>query len=195
VSSQQIAFGYNGDYAMSHFLRTEHSTSTNGNKMDFLVWNTGAGSTTTAANLNVLSLQGITAASHGSFHTHPFGEPDAEVEVSDGLSTGGGTIQRRQLLLPSSRRFKTDISGLSERDEERALEEVGGLKHASYRYKASPVRHIGLVYEDAPDSIKDGDNSISTSERLVNAEMALKAAIKRLEALQKRYAELKRKTR
>jgi len=72
-----------------------------------LVWNPGAGSTTTLADLNVLSLQGIANASGGSFHVNPMGEPDAEVEVSNGASTGGGTIQYGKWVAPSSRRFKT----------------------------------------------------------------------------------------
>jgi hypothetical protein len=202
VTSDQITFGYNGDYSMRHLLRTEHSTSTDGNRMDFLVWNTGAVSTTTVASLNILSLQGMKAASNGSFHVQPIGEPDAEVEVSNGLATGGGTMQRLQVVAPSSRRFKTDIKDLSDKDEDRALEDVAGLNHASYRYKsrrkdgllvedsAQPL-HTGLIYEEAPESIRDGDDALSTTERLVNVEMALKASMRRLEELQKRYDKLK----
>lgn len=202
VTSNQIAFGYNGDYSMRHLLRTEHSTSTDGNKLDFLVWNPGAGSTTTLASLNVLSLQGIASASGGSFHVQPVGEPDAEVEVSNGLSTGGGTMQRLQVVAPSSRRFKTDIKDLSEKDEDRALEDIAGLKHARFRYKSrqkdgrlteDPAQtfHTGLIYEEAPESIREGREALSTSERLVNVELALKAEMRKLEELQKRYEKLK----
>lgn len=206
VTSNQIAFGYNGDYAMRHLLRTEHSTSTDGNKMDFLVWNTGAGSTTAVAGLNVLSLQGIATASGGSFHVQPVGEPDAEVEVSNGLSTGGGTMQRLQVVSPSSRRFKTDIKDLNEKDEDQALSEIAALKHATFRYKtrrqdgslladaAQPLR-TGLIYEEAPESIRDGAEALSTTERLVNVELALKAAMRRLEELQARYERLKARSK
>lgn len=202
VTSAQIAFGYNGDSSMRHFMRTEHSTSTDGNKMDFLVWNTGAGSTATLAGLNVLSLQGIKTASGGSFHVQPVGEPDAEVEVSNGLTTGGGTMQRLDLVSPSSRLFKTDIKDLSEKAEDRALADVAGLKHAWFRYKsrqkdgrlfedpAQPLR-TGLIYEEAPESIREGNEALSTSERLVNVELALKASMRRLEELQTRYEKLK----
>lgn len=202
VTSNQIAFGYNGDYSMRHLLRTEHSTAAHTNKMDFLVWNTGTGSTATVANLSILSLQGIATASGGSFHVQPVGEPDAEVEVSNGLTTGGGTMQRLQVVSPSSRRFKMDLKDLNEREEERALEEVAGLKHVRFRYKSrrkdgrlseSPTQPIrtGLIYEEAPESIRDGDDALSTTERLVNVEMALKASMRRLEELQKRYEQLK----
>lgn len=202
VTSNQIALGYNGDYSMRHLMRTEHSTAAHGNKLDFLVWNTGAGSTTTVASLNALSLQGITTASGGSFHVQPVGEPDAEVEVSNGLSTGGGTMQRLQVVTPSSRRFKTDIKDLRAKDEDQALSEIAGLKHAKFRYLSrakdgrlseDPTQplHAGLIYEDAPESIRDGKDALSTTERLVNVEMALKASMRRLEELQKRYDELK----
>lgn len=201
-ASTQIAFGYNGDYAMSHLLRTRHSTSTDGNRMDFLVWNPGAGSTTTAADLGVLSIQGIATASGGSFHAHPVGEPDAEVEVSDGITTGGGTLQRLDVVTPSSRRFKTNIKDLNDKAEDRALEEVAGLRHARFRYKArgrdgrlvaNPARPLrtGLIYEEAPKSIRDGKAALSTTERLVNVEMALRASMRRLEELQARYERLK----
>ncbi|OGS38608.1 MAG: hypothetical protein A2506_11930 [Elusimicrobia bacterium RIFOXYD12_FULL_66_9] len=196
VTSAQIAFAYNGDGSYRHFLRTEHSTSTDGNKMDFLVWNPGAGSTTTLADLNVLSLQGIANASGGSFHVNPMGEPDAEVEVSNGVTTGGGTIQYGDLLAPSSRRFKTDIKDLSEQDEARALADMAALKHVRFRYLADdPTRppHTGLIYEEAPKSLRGAGGTLSTVERLANVEMALKAAMVKLEKLQKRYAELKKR--
>lgn len=206
VTSSQIALAYNGDNSMRHLLRTEHSTATHGNKLDFLVWNTGAASTTTVAGLGVLSLQGIASASGGSFHVQPIGEPDAEVEVSNGLSTGGGTMQRLQVVSPSSRRFKTDIKDLRAKDEDRALADVAALKHARFRYKTrrkdgrlvedpAQTLHTGLIYEEAPDSIREGGEALSTTERLVNVELALKASMRRLEELQARYERLKAKRR
>ncbi|MEQ1920602.1 MAG: tail fiber domain-containing protein, partial [Elusimicrobiota bacterium] len=112
------------------------------------------------------------------------------------------TMQRLQVVSPSSRRFKTDIKDLSAKDEDRALSDVAGLKHANFRYKtrrkdgrlsedpAQPLR-TGLIYEEAPESIRDGDEALSTTERLVNVEMALKAAMRRLEELQARHDKLK----
>lgn len=201
ISSAQLALGYNGNLSYNHILRTEHSTATAGNKMDFLVWNPAAGSTTTPANLNVMSLQGIAAASNGSFHVHPAGEPDVELEVSDGATTGGGTIEYGDLVTPSSRRFKTDITSLGAKDEARALQDVAALRHVRFRYKrlksgrliddlTNPLM-LGLIYEDAPESIRAGAETLSSTERLANVELALKAAMHRLEALQRRYERLK----
>ena len=201
-TSVQVAFGYNGDVAMRHALRTFHSTATAGNELDFLVW-TPALATTTIATQNLLALQAITTASNGSMHVLPSGTPDVELEVSNGLSTGGGTMQRLQVLTPSSKRFKSDINYLKEKDEDRALEETAKLRHIlRFRYRSrakdgslydDPIQQVrlGLIYEDAPDSIRGEGQTLLTNERLANVELALKAAIRKLELLEKRYKALK----
>ena len=195
----QLTFGYNGDYSMRHALRTRHSTSTDGNRMDFLLWSPAAGATTTVASVNVLSLQGISSANEGSFHVMPYGEPDAEVEVSNGSSLGGGTIQRLQVLTPSSRRFKSDIRYLSPRREDTALDDIASMKHARFRYKSRDGKpqplNVGLIYEESPESIRAAEKTLSTVERVADVEMALKSALRQLEALEKRYAELKNRRR
>ena len=201
-TSVEIAFGDNGDVSMRHALRTFHSTATVGNEMDFLVWTPDAGSTTTIATSKLLALQAITTASGGSMHVVPSGTPDVELEVSNGSSTGGGTMQRLQVLTPSSKRFKYDISYLNEKDEDRALEETSALKHVRYRYRSrakdgslydDPIQQVrvGLIYEEAPDSIRGEGQTLLTNERLANIELALKAAIRKLELLDKRYKDLK----
>lgn len=196
-TAAQITFGYNGDYSMRHALRTRHSTATDGNRMDFMLWSPAAGATTTVANINALSLQGISSANDGSFHVMPYGEPDAEVEVSNGSSLGGGTMQRREVLTPSSRRFKSDIRYLDSRNEDAALEDVASLKHARFRYKSRDGRPqpqtVGLIYEEAPQSIQAAEKTLSTVERMAEVELALKAALRKIEALEKRHAELKRR--
>lgn len=195
----QMTFGYNGDYSMRHALRTRHSTSTDGNRMDFLLWSPAAGATTTVATNNVLSLQGITAANEGSFHVMPVGEPDAEVEVSNGSSLGGGTIQRREVLTPSSRRIKSDIRYLDARQEDAALDEISRMEHVRFRYKSLDGRpqplNIGLIYEEAPESVRAAEKTLSSTERMTQVELALKAAVRRIEALEKRRDELRRRRR
>ncbi len=195
----QMTFGYNGDYSMRHALRTRHSTATDGNRMDFLLWSPAVGATTTVANVNVLSLQGISSANDGSFHVMPFGEPDAEVEVSNGSSLGGGTIQRLQVLTPSSRRFKSDIRYLDARQEDAALDAIAGMRHARFRYRSrdglTQPLNVGLIYEEAPETIRAPEKTLSTVERVADLEMALKSALRQLEALEKRHAELKSRRR
>ncbi len=197
----QMAFGYNGDVAMRHAIRTYHSTATAGNSMDFLVWTPDAGSTSTLATADFMSLQAITAASGGSMHVLPVGTADVELEVSNGLTTGGGTMQRLQVLTPSSRRFKSDIKYLNEKAEDAALDETAALKHVRFRYRShakdgslyddprQEVR-VGLIYEDSPESIRGEGQALLDNERLANVELALKAAMRKLEALEKRYQAL-----
>ena len=194
--ARQIEFGYDGEASMRHALRTRHSTATYGNAMDFLVWNPGAGSTTTAANLGVLSIEASTeTAGGGLVHVRPAGHADEELVVSDGTTMGGGTIHRAAAYAPSSRRFKSDIRGLSERDEDRALAEIAALNPVVFRYKSDDARQPlrrGLIYEEAPESIRASGNAVSVDERVVELELALKASIRRLEALRARLAELEK---
>jgi hypothetical protein len=201
-SSVQAAFGYNGDVSLRHAIRTFHSTSTIGNEMDFLVWTPDAGSTTTIATTELLALQASTITSSGSMHILPIGPPDAELVVSNGVTTGGGTMQRLQVLTPSSKRFKSDITYLKGKDEDRALAETAALKHVRFRYRSTakdgslyddpvqPVR-VGLIYEDAPEGIRGQGPVLADNERLANVELALKAAMRKLDALEKRYQALK----
>jgi hypothetical protein len=201
-TSVEAAFGYSGDVSMRHALKTFHRTSTVGNEMDFFVWTPDAGSTGTLATSELLALQASAViASGGSMHVVPVGTAVAELEVSNGLSTGGGTMQRLQVLTPSSKRFKSDITYLKEKDEDRALAETAALTHVRYRYRSrakdgslyddprQQVR-VGLIYEDSPESIRGAGQTLLTNERLANVEMALKAAMRKLEVLEKRYKDL-----
>lgn len=202
-TSVQAAFGYNGDVAMRHAIRTFHSTNTVSNEMDFLVWTPDAGSTTTIATKEFLALQASsTSSSGGSMHVLPVGVGDVELEVSNGLATGGGTMQRLQVLTPSSKRFKSDIRYLKEKDEDRALEQTAALKHVRFRYRSRAMDgslyddpgeqvRVGLIYEEAPDSIRGAGQTLLTNERLANVELALRSAIRKLELLEKRYQKLK----
>jgi hypothetical protein len=170
--------------------------------MDFLVWDPDAGSTTTAAARTVMSLQAIAAASNGSLHVDPVGTADAEVEVSNGLTTGGGTMERLLVVNPSSRRFKYDIRYLKEKDEDRALAETAALHHVRFRYKSRApdgrlyddprqAERVGLIYEDAPRSLQTSGDTLSETERLANVELALQAAMRRVDELEKRYGKLR----
>ncbi|MBI3548637.1 MAG: hypothetical protein HY078_06240 [Elusimicrobia bacterium] len=202
LTSSQLAFGYNGDASMSHAIKTGHDVSYPGNRMDFFVWNPGAGSTTTVANLDVASLQVSTAsASGGSLHIHPAIEiADAEVEVSNGVGMGQGTVIRANSVIGSSLETKSDVNYFNEEAERQALRDVLALKPARFRYKRkdSGGRLIedpkapqisGLILEDSPESIRSG-SAVALTERITNLEMALKQAIKKTASLKKRLREL-----
>lgn len=205
TSSVQVALGFDGGTAAGHAIWTEHDTGTAGNRLDFSLWLPQSGSTATLGNVDALSLQAITAASGGSVHVRPAGTADVELEVSDGASTGGGTIHRAAAGTHSSRALKFDISEFSEKDERKAAEDLASLKHARFRYKRrtraglvddpSLPLHLGLVYEDSPESIRGSGQTLVVDDRLLNSELALKRAMRRLDQLEAEWQKIKEKRR
>jgi len=188
TNKYQMLFGLGMDYR--HAMRSAHADSIPGNGLDFLIWTPDAGGSSDIASMDALSL--VTTSTGASVHVRPFGTPDADLEVSNGSATGGGTVHRALEVTPSSREIKSDISYVSQDDEARAFNEVAGLKHAVFRYKGVKKRgffwntkeskHRGLLYEDAPASIRMAGKALSVNERINNAELALKELQRRLEA-------------
>lgn len=199
VAGAQIVFGLASTDTYRHSIRTRHTFSENRlNSIDFFLWNS-TNSPSTLGSLNVLSIEGIPAASSVSVHVMPAGSPDVELEVSDGITTGGGTIHRAAASTHSSKALKSDISYLSDADIQRAYEDVKALKHARFRYKparpgGAPGRTLrGLIYEDVPESVRGPGETVVFDNRLANLEMALKVVNGKIEALEKKIAEEKRR--
>jgi len=202
TSSVQGTFCFNGSNYLCHALTTQHNSASDlGNRMDFYLWNPNV-ATGTIGNLDVLSLQAMTAiAGQGAVHVMPVGAPNWELEVSNGVCTGCGSVERIAAAAPSTRERKSDIRYLTEKDAAKAYKDVMALKHASFRYKrvlkdgsrvpdpTQPLRE-GLIYEDAPESIQGGAKSIVFDERVANLELALQENIRKLETLQQRLKEL-----
>lgn len=188
TTSYQLTFGYNGTSNLRHALRTLHSTATTSNEIEFLLW-TPSVSTTAIGTLRVLALQ--TTAQGLTVQIDPFGQiADADLEVSNGSTLGGGSMLSGSEAVPSSRAFKTDISPLPEADQAAALQDVLGLKHVEYSYKRpwrwrpEPTRHRGLIFEEAPASVRGPGETIVFDERLTNAELAVKELMRRLDRLE-----------
>lgn len=197
VTSSQIVFAYDSSGTYRHSLRTRATADQNlGNAIDFYLWNS-TGSPTALGDLAVMSLQAVPAASTAaSVHIRPVGDPAYELVVSDGLTTGGGTVMAASVSAHSLRELKSDISYLDEAAERRAYDEVKALRHARFRYKAggpnaSLVR--GLIYEDAPESIRSAPGkSLVVENRIANMELALKASRKRIAVLEGKISELEK---
>lgn len=185
--SLQAAFGYAGSALYRHAIRSRHADSTSGNSLDFLVWTPSVGASE-APSMDALSL--VTTSTGASVHVRPAGSPDVELEVSDGASTGGGAVHRALEAAHSSRELKTDIESLAEAQEDRALEEMRLMRPARFRYKSLPGKRgrqplrRGLIYEEAPESVRGAGGSVILDERVANAELALKALMRRLELAQ-----------
>lgn len=190
VTSAQIVFAYDSSGTYRNSLRTRHVASQDwGNSIDFYLWNS-TGSPTTLGDVAIMSLQSVPRASTAaSVHIYPTtGTPAYELVVSDGLTTGGGTVMAAAVSAHSRRALKSDISYLDEADQRRGYEDVLALRHARFRYKAGGPRAPmirGLIYEDAPASIRsEPGKSIIVESRLVNMELALKTTNRRIAALE-----------
>jgi len=198
ILSSQIVFAYDSSGTYRHSLRTRAVASQNlYNAIDFYLWNS-TGSPTTLGDVGVLSLQAVPRASTAaSVHIYPTaGTPAYELVVSNGLTTGGGTVMAASVAAHSRRALKSDISHLDEAAERRAYEDVLALRHARFRYKAGGPNAAlirGLIYEEAPASIRSAPGeSIIVESRLVNMELALKAARRRIAALETKILDMEK---
>lgn len=193
----QLAFGQDGNTNRRHSIASVHSESTTHNSLDFRIWSPDAG-TTGLATMTVLSLVTIssTAAIEASVHVRPVGDPTHELVVSDGASTGGGTIHVAAQVSPSSRDWKTDIAYLGTVDEAAAYTHERNLKHVRFRYARlkgggyarnprAPIRR-GLIYEDAPAEIRGPGETLSLDQRLLETELAFKELARKLEAAERK---------
>ncbi|MBI5595722.1 MAG: hypothetical protein HY928_06485 [Elusimicrobia bacterium] len=205
VTGAQLAFGFDGTGELRHGVYTQHGSAAGNNKVVFALWSPDS-SSSSLAGVPVLSLEGSAIAAGGLVHVRPYGTADAELEVSNGVTTGGGYILRGEALTPSSARFKKDIQRLTRKDEEQAYKDVAALKPAMFRRKhitkdgvassdpSAPLER-GLIFEETPKSVRGRPGEIFLDERLVNAELALKAAMRRIEELSARLERLKEQGR
>lgn len=197
ASRVQIAFGQDGTTNRRHAISSVHSDSTTHNSIDFLIWSPAAGSATSMATMTVLSLVTIssTAAIEASVHVRPAGDPKHELVVSDGASTGGGSIHLAAQVSPSSRDWKRDIAYLGVADEAAAYANERELKHVSFRYarlkggrfvrdSRAPIRR-GLIFEDSSADVRGPGETLSLDQRLLESELAFKEFARKLEAAEK----------
>ncbi|PCI39449.1 MAG: hypothetical protein COB53_03240 [Elusimicrobia bacterium] len=192
VTSSQFVFALSGTQTFRQSIRSQHDeTQENENAIDFYLWNS-TGSPNTLGNVHVLSIR-ASSTTTGSVHVMPAGAAPFELVVSDGQTIGGGTMQRGEWGIPSSREIKTDIRYLRGNDMRRAYEELKSLKHKIFRYKGgrSPWKR-GLIYEEAPDSIRGPSGTISLDQRLVLMEMAMKEVHERLTAVDRTVTQMER---
>lgn len=196
VLSSQIVFAYDSSGTYRHSIRTRATSSQNlGNAIDFYLW-ASTGYPTTLGSLAAMSLEALPASStSSSVHIRPVGTPVYELVVSNGLTTGGGTVMAASVGTHSRRALKSDIAYLDQTAERRAYEDVLALKHARFRYKNEPRSPLlrGLIYEDAPESIRsERGKSVVFENRLANMEMALKAVNRRIADLEAKIASMER---
>ncbi|MEK7389441.1 MAG: hypothetical protein AAB036_07070 [Elusimicrobiota bacterium] len=201
VSSSQIVFAYDSSGTYRHSLRTRAAGGQNiGNAVEFYLWRS-TGQPSTLGSMNVASLQASQSVSSASVHILPAGDPVYELVVSNGQTTGAGKVMAAAITTHSRRELKSDIAYFSDAEEKQAYDETKDLRHAQFRYKrigprgweADPGAPMarGLIYEDAPDSIRSGvGKSLVVENRLSNLEMALKSANEYIAWLETKISEL-----
>ena len=124
---------------------------------------------------------------------------DVELEVSDNSTTGGGTVHAAIFAAHSEKRLKNNIVYKTPEEEDEALEHIKLLDVANWRYlkteSSTSARlvdnpggaiHTGVIWDDAPPEIKKPDGTISLNDQIAMLQMALKAALRRIETLESR---------
>lgn len=120
-------------------------------------------------------------------HIQPSGNADVELEVSNGASTGGGTVHAATFAAHSSRTLKKDIDPINETDKELLYDDLKSLVPVTFRYKNDPENsdpHKGLVYEDVPDSLKADHQSISLNDQIFMLQAAVQVLIQKVETME-----------
>ncbi|MBI2362826.1 MAG: hypothetical protein HYV15_05530 [Elusimicrobia bacterium] len=192
VTSAQIAFG-DQTGAYRHNIRTRSAGQNEGNGVDFYLW-TATDAPNALGSFDVMSLQVGTAANMGAMQVIP-GTTTANVElvVSSTRQYGGGTIRLGSIGTHGCfAALKSDIRHLDDGEREQGVRDVMTLKPVSFHYGRDSVQRKGLVYEEAPKSVRGPHGTIVLDQRLLNVELALQAARQRVAALEAEIARLEK---
>lgn len=183
ASSTQATFGYAGGTLYRHAIRTQHAATASSNTLTFALWST-ADASSAIGTKQVLTL--LTHSTGTTVHVAPpsnavLSTYTVQLIVSNGTTVGGGTMMAASEGVVSSAILKEAIEPLGPEAQGQAYRDVSGLKHVRFRYKgAKGPKQRGLLYEEAPESIKTPAKALSVDRRLLNAEMAAQELLKRL---------------
>ncbi len=184
-------------------LRTRHTIGPRGvNAMDF-VFSTNRGRSWNWRDSGILTVASSNRSAC-SVQVRPVGFPEFELEVSSGDgAVGGGIIRYRHAGEHSDSSSAKRIENLDKAAATRAYADVRGLRHAAFRYKqttrkgyvadqAMPLTQ-GLIYEDAPESIRGPDNTLIVDERVMNLELALQAINQKIDEAEAKIAQAEKR--
>lgn len=182
--SYQATLGYAGGTLYRHPVKSQHADAVSSNTLTFGLWTGGSsGAVGTRDALTLLthstgSTVHVLPPAGAAVSTHAVG-----LIVSNGTDVGAGTMRCFDEAAPSSALRKEAVEPLGEAVERSAYEEVRSLRHAAFKYKKArrPKVHRGLLYEEAPDSVRAPGGAVSFDRRLLNAELALRELLRELE--------------
>ncbi|MBI3298121.1 MAG: hypothetical protein HYZ75_08155 [Elusimicrobia bacterium] len=188
TSNYQMTAGYAGGTLYRHSIRSKHATSVSSNSLTFSVWN-AADASTAIGTREVLVL--LTHSTGTTAHVLPpagaaISTYTLQLIVSNGSGVGGGTMRRKSEGTVSSALIKDGIRSLGPEAERQAYEDVRALRHVGFRYKAGKGRkQRGLLFEEAPATVRTPEKSVSVDRRLLNAELAARGLLRELAELEK----------
>lgn len=184
VTSAQVAFG-NETGAYRHNIRSRATGTQNERGMlDFYLW-TSADAAYALGSTFALSLQSSSTANQAGLHVAPTtGTATAQLVVSSGTVYAGGVILGYADGAPCFAALKDGVRRLGEAEREAAVRDLFALNPVAFRYRGDRQERTGYVYEDSPESVKDGRGAVVVDGRLMNLELALQAAQGRIKGLE-----------
>jgi hypothetical protein len=140
-------------------------------QLSFAVWSSSAGSKT------MMAVQSG-APGPSRVHIRPVGAAVVDLEISNGVTAGGGRLHRRREVSPASEQIMSHARVLSRAEEAAGAHDLRTLKYAAGQSGPQPV------YENIPASIRRSDGFVSVDARVTNAELAMKELSRRISRLQ-----------
>ncbi|MBI2362825.1 MAG: tail fiber domain-containing protein [Elusimicrobia bacterium] len=183
TSNYQLTFGYAGGALYRHSIRSQHAVTQSSNSLRFFLW-TPPDTSTALGSAEALRL--VSHSTGATVHVLPPVAPaisttTVELAVSDGLTLGAGRMHVREQQTGSSALIKDDIRPLGPEAEVQAYEDVRSLRHVRFRYKrAGGKPQRGLLADEAPESVRAGEGTVSLDRRLLNTELAARELLRKL---------------
>lgn len=137
-------------------------------------------------------------------HILQVGDGDVELEVSDGATTGGGTIHRAASATHSSEKIKSDMRKFNLVEKQKVIADFKVYEPEEFKYKVVIGTHPitgkpilirdpnqklrkGPIFERAPDFVKDMDTeSVVLDDRVTQLEIVVKHLLDEIDRLEAR---------
>lgn len=175
VSSAQVAFGDAAGVYRHNIRSRATGTQNERESLDFYLW-TSSDAASDLGSSFAMSLQSSATANQAGLHVSPTDATAGnQLVVSSGAVYAGGVILGYAVGAPCFAAIKTDLRYLAEAEREAAAKDLLALRPVAFRYKGSTQERRGYVYEETPESLRDGKGAVVVDERLVNLELVLQA--------------------
>jgi hypothetical protein len=200
----QISFSAGGAPLSQFSLRSRHSPDPGGENAIDLYFSRNMNRWRAQQNIRALSLEDSNDDGRCTIGVSPVGKAAFELDVSSGGGVpGGGTMRYGSAGEPSRRALFSRRKHLGSEEASRAYADVKSLRHATFRYKTLAASGYsdapstpfvqGVIYEDAPESIRGPEKTIVEDYRVMNLELALKEINKRILQVEAKIAAAEKK--